>query len=358
MKALVTGGGGFLGGAIVRQLHARGDRVTALGRNRYPDLERLGIATVQVDIRDADALRKACAGMDVVLHVAALPGIWGKRSTFWAINVDGTRNVIDACRQVRVPRLVYTSSPSVVFGEAPLCGVDESQPYPDRYLADYPETKAVAERMVLEANGPNLATVALRPHLIWGPGDPQLIPRIVDRARRGRLVQVGDGTNLVDITYIDNASTAHLLAADALLASPERCGGRAYFISQAEPVAIWSWIGGLLERLGVAPVRRRVSYASARRAGWLLERMYKLLGITAEPPMTRFLASQLARSHYFDTAAARRDLGYEPVVTTALGLDRLIDWLKGADRSGVDGSAEGAGGEPAGRVVSSAGQSQ
>ncbi|MCP4246066.1 MAG: NAD-dependent epimerase/dehydratase family protein [bacterium] len=358
MKALVTGGGGFLGGAIVRQLHARSHRVIALGRNRYPDLERIGIATIQADIRDAEALRTACAGVDVVLHVAALPGIWGKRRDFWTINVDGTRNVIDACRRAGVRRLVYTSSPSVIFGEDPLCGVDESQPYPGRYLADYPETKAVAERSVLEANGPNLATVALRPHLIWGPGDPHLIPRIVDRARRGRLAQVGDGTNLVDITYIDNAAAAHLLAADALLESPERCGGRAYFVSQAEPVAIWPWINTLLERLGVPPVQRRVSYATARRAGWLCEQVYKVLRISAEPPMTRFLASQLAKSHYFNTSAAHRDLGYEPVVSTATGLDRLTAWYGGANRRPSEAATEEAGAEPAGGVVSSMGQAQ
>lgn len=245
MKVLVTGGGGFLGGRIVVMLHARGDDVTALGRHRYPHLEEAGIRTVQADLRDAAAVEKACRGMEVVFHAGAVTGIWGRWRTFWDINVDGTENVIDACRQCGVLKLVYTSSPSVVFGDDDLCGVDESQPYPMWYLADYPQTKALAEQAVLDANCQTLTTVALRPHLIWGPGDPHLIPRVIDRARRGRLIQVGDGTNLVDITYIDNAADAHLKAADRL--SPDAaCAGKPYFVSQGEPVELWPWLGQIL----------------------------------------------------------------------------------------------------------------
>lgn len=324
MKAVVTGGGGFLGFRIAQMLHKRGDEVTVLGRRHYPHVEQAGIRQVQVDIRDAVAVRGASESTDVVFHVAAVPGIWGKRKDFWAINVGGTRNVLDACRACGVGKLVFTSSPSVVFGEEPLCGVDESQPYPDRYVADYPETKALAERMVVAANGAALATVTLRPHLIWGPGDPHLIPRIVDRARAGRLVQVGDGENLVDITYIDNAAAAHIHAADAL--SPDAaCAGQVYFISQGEPVNLWMWINDLLKRLGVPPIRRRISYKLARRVGSMMEVAYRLLRLHGEPRMTRFLASQLSQSHYFDISAAKRVLGYEPNVATAEGVDRLIE---------------------------------
>jgi nucleoside-diphosphate-sugar epimerase len=233
-------------------------------------------------------------------------------------------------------KLIHTSTPSVVFGEDDLCGVDESQPYPTRYLADYPETKAVAEQMVLAANSPNLATVALRPHLIWGPGDPHLIPRVIDRARRGRLVQVGDGKNLVDITYIDNAAEAHVLACDAL-APGARCAGRAYFISQGEPVVLWLWLNEILTAVGAPNVIRTVSYRTARRLGAALEGLYRATRIITEPRMTRFLASQLAKSHYFNIEAARRDFGYRPRVIAAEGVRRLVASLRteaGPGRSG------------------------
>ncbi len=334
MRALVTGGGGFLGGAIVRRLAARGDEVIALGRSRYPEVEALGVSTIQADVRDADAMRRACHGIDTVFHVAAIPGIWGARKLFWSINVAGTRNVVAACRAEDVRRLVFTSSPSVVFGARPLCGVDESQPYPDRYLAHYPASKAAAERMVLAAHDDRLATVALRPHLIWGPGDPHLFPRIVARARAGRLAQVGDGTNLVDVTYLDNAALAHLLAADALSAG-RPCGGKAYFISQGEPVALWPWVNGILEQLGIGAVRRRISYGSAYLIGAVLEVAYGLVGVKREPPMTRFLASQLAQSHYFGVGRAAADFGYRVEVSTEEGVERLIPWLRSREESGL-----------------------
>ena len=324
MKALVTGGGGFLGFRIARMLQERGDQVTVLGRRHYPHVEKAGIPVIVADIRDVDALQRAFRGIDAVFHVAAIPGIWGRRKTFWEINVRGTRHVVDACRACGVSKLVFTSSPSVVFGDQPLCGVDESQPYPDRYLAVYPETKAAAERMVVAANRQELATVSLRPHLIWGPGDPHLIPRILERARAGRLVQVGDGENLVDITFIDDAALAHVLACDALHAEAA-CAGGVYFISQGEPVNLWSWINGLLVDLGIPRVRRRISFTTARRIGTAFEVAYRMLGINSEPRMTRFLASQLSQSHYFDISAARRDLDYEPRVSTVDGVKRLVE---------------------------------
>ncbi|MGB2984405.1 MAG: NAD-dependent epimerase/dehydratase family protein [Phycisphaerae bacterium] len=323
MKALITGGGGFLGSRIARMLHARGDDVVVLGRHTYPHHEKADIRTVQADIRDAAAVRRACRGMDVVLHVAALASIRGKRKTFWDINVAGTQHVIDGCREHGVVRLVYTSTPSVVFGEDELCGVDETQPYPDRYLAYYPETKAEAERRVLAANGTSLATVALRPHLIFGPGDPHLIPRVIARACQGRLIQVGDGKNLVDVTYIDNAAEAHLQAVDAL-AADAACAGRAYFVSQGEPVLLWPWLNEILAAVGAPTVTRAISHRKAHRVGAILEWVYRLVGTTREPRMTRFLAAQLAESHYFDISAARRDLGYHVRVSTEEGVRRLV----------------------------------
>lgn len=323
MKALVTGGGGFLGGKIAAMLHERGDNVVALGRSRYPDLSSKGITTVQADVRDSEAISEACRGMDVVFHVAALAAIWGPRKEFLEINVDGTRNVISGCRTHKVPKLVYTSSPSVVFGEDDLCGIDESVPYPDRYLAHYPETKAIAERLVKEANSPDLSTIALRPHLIWGPGDPHLIPRVIDRAKKGQLLQVGDGENLVDIIYVDNAAEAHLLAAKALEPG-SACAGQAYFLSQGEPVALWPWLNEILRLVKVPEVSKTLSYKNARRIGSVMESLYRVFRIQSEPRMTRFLASQLAKSHYFDISRARQDLAYEPKVSTEQGLRKLI----------------------------------
>ena len=275
MKALVTGGGGFLGTRIALMLRDRGADVTVLGRSRYPHLENAAVRTIAADIRDGDAVRAACMGMDVVFHAAAMPGMFGPRRLFHEINVDGTHRVIEACRRCGVGKLVYTSSPSVVFGTGELCGVDESQPYPDRYLAHYPATKAIAEQAVLRANDANLSTVALRPHLILGPGDPHLIPRIVARARTGKLRQVGDGKNLVDITYIDDAASAHILAADHL--SPtDACAGHAYFISQGEPVVLWDFLSRILKGLDLPPPRRRVSQGAAHAVGSVLETAYRL----------------------------------------------------------------------------------
>lgn len=326
MKCLVTGGNGFLGSSIVRMLHARGDEVSVLCRTSYENIAPYVTSVHQADLRIAPAVRKACEGMDVVFHVAALTGIWGPEREFHSINVEGTRNVIEACRANGVPNLVYTSSPSVVFGRDELRGVDESHPYPRRYLASYPRTKAAAERMVLEANDSSLATVALRPHLIWGPGDPHLIPRVIQRSRAGKLVQVGDGTNLVDITYIDNAAEAHLLASDELRPGAT-CAGRAFFISQGEPVSLWPWLNRILSAVGAPPVTRQLSFSTAYPIGAVMEAAYGLVGARGEPRMTRFLACQLAKSHYFDIGAAKRCLGYHPRVSTDAGVERLIAWL-------------------------------
>lgn len=326
----MTGGNGFLGSAIVRMLQARGDHVTTLSR-RAPSSDiphsAFTIEHLAADIRDGEAVRHACSGMDVVFHVAAKAGVWGPHREFHSINVDGTRNVVEACRAAGVRKLVYTSSPSVVFGRNDLCGVDESVPYPNQYLAAYPESKAMAERLVLAANDSLLSTISLRPHLIWGPGDPHLIPRVIERARAGKLRQVGDGKNLVDITYIDNAAEAHLLAAVALNPTAA-CAGRAYFISQGQPVVLWSWLDQLLAAIGAPRVTRRISLGTATAVGAAFEVVYKIFALRREPPMTRFVANQLAKSHYFDISAAKRDLGYQPRVSLEDGVARLVEWLK------------------------------
>lgn len=329
MKALVTGAGGFLGGAVVDQLLAAGHQVTAFQRGDYPSLSQKGVAVVRGDVADARAIAAAVAGHDVVFHVAAKAGAWGDLADYRKANVEGTRNLIDACRAAGVPKLVYTSSPSVVFHGGDMAGVDESVPYPAHHEAPYPATKAEAERLVLAANGPDLATVALRPHLIWGPGDPHFVPRLVARQKAGRLKRVGDGTNLVDATYVDNAAAAHLNAAERLVPGAA-CAGKAYFIGNDEPIAAWTLVDRFLEAAGLPPVAGAVPAEVAYAAGWVLEGVHGLFKLPGEPLMTRWVARELATTHWFDLGAARRDLGYAPAISTEEGLRRLRAALQGA----------------------------
>lgn len=329
MRVLVTGGGGFLGQAIIRRLVARGDDVRSLQRSESPELTSMGVECIRGDIADAGAVRQATAGCEFVYHVAAKAGVWGPYDDFHRANVVGTENVLSACQAHKIGKLVFTSSPSVVFDGKDESGIDESAPYPTHYLAAYPKTKAMAERLVLAANSPQLATVALRPHLIWGPGDNHLFPRLVQRARQGKLRRVGDGKNIVDTTYIDNAADAHLMAADVLVqGSP--VAGKAYFISNGEPVPLWNMVDRLLACAEVGPVTKSISARTAYLAGSLLELIYRLAGSNQEPPMTRFVARQLSTNHWFRLDAARRDFRYFPSVTLVEGLKRLALSLKSA----------------------------
>jgi nucleoside-diphosphate-sugar epimerase len=288
-----------------------------------PALETLGVECIHGDIFDAAAVERVCSGIEVVFHVAAVAGIWGPWEYFYNTNTRGTEHVIRGCQAAGVQRLVFTSSPSVTFAGRDQCGIDESAPYPKKWLAHYPHTKALAEQAVLKANGQQgLLTCSLRPHLIWGPRDQHLIPRLLDRARKGQLRQVGGGSNLIDAVYVENATAAHLLAADALAPGSPACGN-AYFITNGEPVNCWQWINEILALAGLPPVRRKISLAAAYAAGAVLEGLWTVLGRTDEPRMTRFLAAQLGTSHYFDISAARRDLGYQPRISMEEGMQRL-----------------------------------
>ena len=327
LKALVTGGGGFLGLAVVEQLLARGDQVRSFARGPYPGLADLGVEVRRGDLRDAQAVEQACAGCDVVFHVAAKAGIWGRYAAYYEPNVRGTQNVLAACREHGVHRLVYTSSPSVVFDGRSMEGVDESVPYPQRQHSHYAATKALGEQAVLAANGTTLRTLALRPHLIWGPRDNHLVPRIVSRGRAGTLRRVGDGTNKVDTTYIENAARAHLLAADALATNP-RAAGRTFFISQGEPMALWEIINRILAAAGLPPLTRSVPQPVAWSVGAILEAAHAVFRLKGEPRMTRFVARELATAHWFDITAARMELGYEPAISITEGLHRLEAWLQ------------------------------
>jgi len=322
LKALVTGGGGFLGQAITRGLLGRGDGVRSFSRSEHAGLHALGVEQVRGDLADAAALSAAVQGCDVVFHVAARPGIWGDYADYHRVNVTGTRNVIAACRQHAVRRLIYTSSPSVVFDGQDMQGVDESVPYPARYEAHYPRTKALAEKAVVAANDAQLATVSLRPHLIWGPGDNHLLPRLVDRAKAGQLRRIGSRRNLIDTIHVDNAADAHLLAAQRLYpGSP--IAGKVYFISQDEPVPMWDMVNRLLHAAGAPPVSRAVPVWLAMVLAWGFEAAHRFTDNPHEPRLTRFVVRELSTAHWFDISAARRDLGYAPRISIAAGLEQL-----------------------------------
>lgn len=326
-RVLVTGGGGFIGLALVQALCRQGREVRVFGRHRYPAAEAVGAVCLQGDLRDAEAVSRAAAGCGTVFHVAAKAGIWGSHDEYHGINVIGTRNVLAACREHKIQALVQTSTPSVVFDGHDIEGGGETLPYASRPLCHYAATKIIAEQEVLQANDGRLRTAAIRPHLVWGPGDTNLIPRLMARGREGSLRIVGDGQNRVDIAYIDNVAHAHLLAEENLRGSGT-AAGKAFFIGQQEPVRLWPWINELFERMNVPPVRKQISLKKAKAAGWLLEKVYTALKIEREPKMTRFLAEQLAMSHWFSKKQAQTLLGYQEQVATAEGLERLTAWLR------------------------------
>jgi nucleoside-diphosphate-sugar epimerase len=337
---LVTGGTGFLGRRLVGRLLAAGRSVTVLARTPSPELETQGVRFIRAALDDAEAVKAACAGMETVFHVAAKVGVWGRYDDFFRANVLGTRSILDGCRSHGVARLVFTSTPSVVYNGRDLANANESLPLTTNCPSAYPLTKAVAEREVLAANSPTLRTLALRPHLVWGVGDPHLVPRLLERARAGRLRIVGSGRNRIDMVHIENAVDAHLAAERALAqqdlaadttrddAEGKRAAGKAYFITNGEPVVLWNWINDLLRALGEPPVTKRISFGVASTLGAACEAAWRILPLSGEPPMTRFIAAELAKEHWFDISAARRDLGYVPRTSMAAGTTELIEHLK------------------------------
>ncbi len=324
-KVLVTGGGGFLGGALTLELIKRGCRVRTFSRNFYDNLENCGIEQVQGDPANRKDVELVCRGIEVVFHTAAKTGVWGRYEDFYSANYTGTCNIIDACLNNSVDRLIYTSSPSVVFDGSDMEGVDESVPYPDKYNSFYPASKALAEQAVINAARHGLKTISLRPHLIWGPGDTNLVPRIIKRA--SSLARVGNGKNLVDTIYIDNAVDAHILA-DKHLKNDHSLSGRVYFISQDEPVFLWNMIDNILRVAGLGPVKKSISKNTAWVIGAVLETVYRLFNIKQEPRMTRFVAHELAAAHWFNINAAKQDLGFQPKISTREGLAVLEEWLR------------------------------
>ncbi len=326
---LVTGGGGFLGKAIVKKLLMKELRVTSFSRNFYADLDKIGVVQIRGDLSDSTCVSNAFEGIDAVFHVAAKPGIWGKYADYHRTNVLGTENVIASCVKNNVKQLIYTSSPSVIFDENDMENVDESVPYPEKYLAPYPKTKAIAEKLVREASKKGLNTIIIRPHLIWGPYDNHLVPGILKRA--GRLKCVGRKDDLVDTIYVDNAADAHVWASEKLFLNPS-LSGNVYFVSQDEPVSKWVMANAFLEAAGFPPIKGHVSAKTAYLAGAFFETIYRFFRIKNEPPMTRFAAKELSTSHWFNIERAKKELGYVPKISTKDGLIKLREWLSQGDQ--------------------------
>jgi len=319
---IVTGGAGFLGRALTIALKKAGHRVLSLSRGNYPELEAQGIESAKVDIgRDPALWEHLFTGADAVFHTAALVEMWGAYDDFFRTNVIGTRNILACCKKYKVPRLIVTSSPSVIADGSDLLGIDESYPYPKHFEAYYPETKAQAEKEVLAANCAELKTIALRPHLIFGPGDTNLGPTILAKARAGKLVQIGNGKNLSDFTYIDDCLQAHLCALSALDTNP-RCAGRAFFISQGDPVPLWGWINTLLRYNNLSPVTRSIPAWLARSLATLCETACRILPFLPDPALTKFLVSEMHTSHYFNIEAAKQELGFRPSMGVLEALKR------------------------------------
>jgi len=368
---LVTGGTGFLGSHLVEQLLAAGRSITVVSRQPRPALTARGIRVVVGALHDSAVCAEAVCDITTVFHVAARVGVWGRYEAFYRDNVTSTATLLAAAQSAQVKRFIHTSTPSVVYHGGDLADANESLPLTTNCPSPYPLTKAIAERAVLAANRPDFLTTALRPHLIWGIGDPHLVPRILAKAHAGRLRIVGPGTNRVDMVHITNATNAHLAAEAALTRSipaispspppnasatpsPEVChligvkplypslqkrypiaknglpaaAGRAYFITNDEPVNLWNWVNELLTALGEPPLTKRISLSTASRIGGICETVWRLFRIEHEPPMTRFIAAELAHDHWFDLSAAKRDLGYAPTVSMTDGTAELIAHLR------------------------------
>ncbi len=299
-------------------------------------MQAQGVRCFRGNLGDLSAVREAARDCSLIFHVGAKAGVWGPYEDYFLSNVVGTRNVLTVCREQGIKRLIYTSSPSVIFDGQDQEGIDETAPYPKIYQACYPATKALAEREVLAANGPELATVALRPHLIWGPGDQHIIPRILDRARKGRLRLIGSGRKRVDAVFIENAVQAHLCAMERL--SPEASiAGKAYFITNHEPWPTQDVINGFLKAAGLRPVSAKIPMALALKIAALMEKAYVFFRIRGEPPLTQFAVKQLGTAHWYETRAAREELGYEPRISMHEGMRRLNEhFQKSAARSILD----------------------
>jgi nucleoside-diphosphate-sugar epimerase len=322
VRILVTGATSLLARRTAEALLVRGDQVVTMQRHA----SLVACEQVLADVRDADAVHRAVHGCDAVIHAAAKVGVVGSWDDYRTVNVDGTANVMAAARFHGLSRVVYVSTPSVAHSGQSLVGAGAEPPVTGRRGAWYAESKAQAERLAIGAGSDALPVVAIRPHLVWGPGDTQLVGRIVERARAGRLALVGDGAALIDTTYVDGAASALIAALDAAVPGAT-CVGRAYVIANGEPRPIRDLVMGICRAAGLDVTPRRVPLRVAVTAGAVVERIWALRATEDEPPLTRFLAEQLGTAHWFDPRPARDDLGWTPPVSIDDGLVRLAEWF-------------------------------
>ena len=330
MKILITGGTGFIGFALAKRLLASGYEVHVVGRSAMPpeskDFDKITYHSHDLSAQSIPS--SIISGTDLVFHVAAKAGVGGSYSSYYAANYLATVNLLKSCLACRIPRMIITSSPSVVFSGRPIRDGNESLPYVKSTLSSYACTKALAEKAVLEAHSPGtLQTLALRPHLVWGEGDPHLLPQVIKRHKAGKLRIVGNGENRVDLTHIDNVCHAHVCAMETLLEN-KAAGGKAYFIGQDEPIRLWPWLNDLFDRLDLPPLKKRASFGKAYFGGLILEKYWQFLRLKNDPPMTRFVACQLAHDQWFCSQAAKTDLGYEPIQSMKESLEKSLDSLR------------------------------
>lgn len=323
MKVLITGAGSLLLGGVARALADRGDQVICFQRQSI-ELDSSRMSVFRGDVRDRDAVSEVMAGCDAVIHGAARVGVVGSWEDFESVNIDGTLNVLRAIEEHSITKLVHVSTPSVCHQGRSIEGAGADTATTGRKGSYYAESKARAELLALAENSSTLGVVALRPHLVWGPGDRQLVGRIVERAAAGRLVMVGGGNALIDSTYIDNAISAHLAAVDAVEPG-SICAGKAYVIANGEPRSVRDLMRGICEAAGVDFSPRHIPLRAALIIGSAVEKIWPLLRL-GEPPLTRFVAEQLGTAHWFDPRPAHQELQWTPHVTLDEGLERLADW--------------------------------
>lgn len=321
MKVLVTGGGGFLGSSICRQLAGLGHEIIAFQRRPAQHLAGHGVVSIEGDVSIERDLMDAADGCQAVVHTAGKASVWGDPAQFHRVNVTGTAHVLAACREHDIRFMVHTSSPSIVHSGGDISGADESLPIATEIAAPYPASKAEAERMVVAANSASLKTVALRPHLIWGPGDPHILPRLAAKVRNGKLSLPGPD-KLIDTIFVENAALAHVKALEELTGD-HSCAGKAYFVTNNQPMPQGEIITRLLDAIGIQVSIRAIPVTLAMAVGSICETAWRMLHLPSEPPVTRFAIEQLATAHWFDTSAAQRDFSYSPAISIEEGLSRL-----------------------------------
>jgi nucleoside-diphosphate-sugar epimerase/glyoxylase-like metal-dependent hydrolase (beta-lactamase superfamily II) len=336
LRILVTGGTGFVGSTVAKLLAEAGQKVTVTGRNRYKTsrLWHPKINFVVSDICDASSVNSICLGQDVVIHAAAFAATWGDAAKFYAVNVQGTQNIVNACRDRPDVRVVYVSSTAIHFEFCDKQGVQEDSVLPKQFACEYAKSKAEAECVIRKGVENGLNAITVRARAVFGPGDNSLLPRLVVAASDGRLPQIGDGDNIVDLTYVDNLAYALCLA--IMRGKP----GSVCTITNEEPVSLWPTLNQIFENLGLPTTRRRVTYTTAMFAAKAASISHRLLRRRGEPKLTTYSVGLLAKSQTFSPEAAHKLLGYRPIVSMEEGTEQTLQSLRANDDGHASCSVE------------------